>query len=1288
MGGMPPSDEPDAQHNRKVPSIQGFKELFASASGIPEGATLLVSGPPGSGKTTFALALIRGLMSHASKLGANAKCPQKEQEEALVYYISSEVTEKALRSAYDSFGWFEQQKDNTEKPSKTKEEPFRFRIDDPAPDRTNFFPITPLPEVDRPVPSPEELVNSIFTRIANTLTPSETPRQNTKIYVIVDSITALLKGCANPGDERRQTHEIVHRLRDRFGPTNLSLTILLAEQDHRALESEIDRHSVTPTTPSVEDYLADIVFRLYVRSLPLGRRSRVLEVVKSQGVNMILGEHSWQIITQDTFQQILRHEGMQKSIKLACSENIFPERARRLQDIITAMLEILQKQIQSFASKQFPKSKKREITALLKQKSTQEGLEYACKEHFKCVMLAENTWPQALDEAGYCQRLLSTTKDLASIITEQDLIALLNKSFNSQSVIKCLWGGIILFPRPQLQRKYSFGAERSTSLEQLHLNPGTTGLEDVIITPGTTTLVAGPVGSGKTTLCKQFLKANPRYINIKKAITLTDLPPKPLLQPKPVLISFDIFPAGYEDRNIEILDFTQTKFDLNVLVSHIGWIFDGDSPPDKIGFDGLSEWITMFDEPEAARMLEVLMVTVLQTRRTPAVFMTYALELNDDPLGPHALGMNADNIIVVRQIAINDQLRRILYILKGGGGIREPETPRECILLHRENSDEPELVVVKDTLDYYTGLLGRSGDLKSANVLLQLFAENNSEQKLNKELYEAVKQQHESRLNITYTQFSRSEIGSTLDTAQNDHSPGESATLKVQSVDEWWLGSKKTTEFLRDIGNLWSMNPDLNESSTADIKLDEFSTNHRTVGWIDYWSFEVEKAISRTARGANESLSKIHKGEKSNRRKTTTKQELDVLQIHAVPNYMDFGMLCINERIWTAAKEALSRNEITSNGQSRKAETEREQRERLRKESRNNWVAIISQIPRQWVRHAVLKGKENINWFSLNLSETQHRSLLEFALYITGQNDFGILERKPVFTFDLGTRETCVCTFLEFAWAFGAKEEFLAVTSPEDIDRQVAAAQSAMTFLQFMVLEGLMPERGAIDNLNAGCNTLLIRHFYSTLVKTQESMINSKSQVNDNFIALPFMPLGIESSVEAYKSGFLDIATRLRYWIQRVDEIMALYHTDNPKSCKSAIAQVEDNKILALLLEIKRWQKNNATQSADDPSIGEAITCYDNCRSIVLILAGRGATQDRNRYPHHLTTVDDLVELTIWAALRLLLLMGTPTGMFPSFTRSVADGGHLENGMDEVRRFHQYLPDLKTLKIGRASFFL
>ena len=524
--------------------IDGFRELFRLAAGeevesIRFGSTVLLSGPPGAGKTTFALATVRAMMANAHRKAAAGS----EETKTILYYISSEVYSEHLRTNFNEFGWFLGGEDVDAEPQTETDEPFKFWIDHPEPDRTNFYCITPMFEVDRPVPSPEELVNSIFNSIFHTLIPTESPTETAKIYIIIDSITALLKGCESIGEERRQTHEIMRRFQDRFGKKSIAVIILLAEQDHRSQDIGAASVPTMPTAPSVEDYLADIVFRLYVRSLPLGRRSRVLEIVKSQGANMALGEHTWSILSKQTLSFLIRDDTIRKLVRARCSE-------------------------------------------------TKNGTYF-----------------------------------------ENDP-----------------WGGIIIFPRPRLyyDPPRSITASNPTAPEAS--GTGTEGL-DLDVGARSITLIAGPMGCGKTTLCKQFLEHKARDANQR------------------VLISFDIptRPAG-RDKYIA-LHFTQSQFDLNVLIAHINWILD--TGCDRLAFDGLSEWMSVFDKAEAARVMEAIMVTVQRPRSNdripPAVFMTYEIPLDEDPLGPAALGARADNLVVVRKVPINDELRKIIYVLKSGG---------------------------------------------------------------------------------------------------------------------------------------------------------------------------------------------------------------------------------------------------------------------------------------------------------------------------------------------------------------------------------------------------------------------------------------------------------------------------------------------------------------------------------------------------------------------------------------------------------------------------------------------
>ncbi|MHB8522846.1 MAG: RAD55 family ATPase, partial [Limisphaerales bacterium] len=923
----------------QVGSIHGFPELFGPAAGsegrIRFGSTLLISGPPGAGKTTFALATVRAMMSKANK--------SRQNERTIAYYVSSEVHEKQLKENFKTFGWFLKLKRAGEDGG--DDAAFKFRIDSPVPDETNFYAITPMPEVDRPVPSPEELVNGIFNRIAHTLLPSEAPTEHAKIYVIVDSITALLKGCANAGEERRQTHEIMRRLQDRFGKRHLALTVLLAEHDHRSQHTGTGSTPAIPTEPSVEDYLADIVFRLYVRSLPLGRRSRILEVVKSQGVNMTLGEHTWQIVSADNSAEILRLNVFREEIEMLC---------------------------------RYP----------------------------------DGETNSSLNEKGPA------------------------------------WGGIAIFPRPRLQIKPE-SHRRANNPAPLAI--GIPGFK-LNVKPGSITLITGPMGCGKTTLCKQFLEN------------------AALDKSKRVLISFDV-PSGSNEigKKFTRLHFTQSQFDLNVLVAHINWILAHDC--ERMAFDGLSEWITMFDKPEAARVLEALMVTVKRPRDSklppPAVFMTYETALDDDPLGPAALGTAADNLVVVRQVPINDQLRRVIYVLKEDGEMR----PSEEAPTHRHPGEllptsDQKLSVDHASLEAYTGLLNSSRQVQPARVLIQLFAENHAERGFNKELVRRIKNQYARRVSLTSTTFSLSEIGSTLETAFGASKPGEAFNLAIHSVDEWWLNAQETGNFLQDLQA---------QETTNGPKYQNF------------WWFEVEKALGQPH------------GDQSKADPPW----------HAIPGYLDFGMFCINlDALHEDTLDQLNKDtmkDLRANEPAMKQTWERKR-----------WQKLLSVVPRLWAQEA----GENHEWFRIGSNE---QTVLSYALKVTEQEARDNMRRKPVFTFDSSTRETCACMFFELVWGFGASESFLA-TGSKDCDRQ--AAKKALLFLQFMVMEGLMPARSSSHSRDHGGQPILFsRHWYSSLQREPESQSDNDMQkalpsvqnasketemrLPRGLVALPFMPIAL-----------------------------------------------------------------------------------------------------------------------------------------------------------------------------------
>jgi hypothetical protein len=166
--------------------------------------------------------------------------------------------------------------------------------------------------------------------------------------------------------------------------------------------------------------------------------------------------------------------------------------------------------------------------------------------------------------------------------------------------------------------------------------------------------------------------------------------------------------------------------------------------------------------------MEAIMVTVQRPRSDgripPAVFMTYEMPLDEDPLGPAALGARADNLVVVRKVPINDELRRIIYLLKSGGdwstaeegqgGAGEPPKKRPT---HRHPGelkwDKEKLTVNYTSLEAFTGLLNASRKVEPARVLIQLFAENEPEESFNKRIARQIKSQFAQRIALTFTRF-------------------------------------------------------------------------------------------------------------------------------------------------------------------------------------------------------------------------------------------------------------------------------------------------------------------------------------------------------------------------------------------------------------------------------------------------------------------------------------------------------------------------------------------------------
>ncbi len=272
---------------------------------IPHGTTLLLSGAPGAGKTLFALSFIRSLyVGQLRTWGAETTDGGLDQESKkiqwakipILYYVSLEIFPQKLKQAVKPFGWLDDEEDWIFREKEGRRGIF---------ERPTVRIITATPEVDRPVPGAEELLSSIFAQIARAQAREE---ENRPVLVIIDSLTALIRTRNDYSERRRQTHETIYRLQKLFRPGQLLFTILIAERESGHAEG-------SDTGSMVEEYLADMVFRLSTRILPLGRRLRTLEIPKTQGMAITIGEHTWMIVTDQTIESYLDEDYLKARVR-------------------------------------------------------------------------------------------------------------------------------------------------------------------------------------------------------------------------------------------------------------------------------------------------------------------------------------------------------------------------------------------------------------------------------------------------------------------------------------------------------------------------------------------------------------------------------------------------------------------------------------------------------------------------------------------------------------------------------------------------------------------------------------------------------------------------------------------------------------------------------------------------------------------------------------------------------------------------------------------------------------
>jgi KaiC/GvpD/RAD55 family RecA-like ATPase len=913
-----------------VPSVPFFRTLFlphprggnpTDIVGFPSGSSMLITGRPGVGKAFFTLALVRALM--------------RSRADDLLYYVGVGMDRAHLCSRFDGYGWF-QSSDNV------------FLLN-------NRAHIVEVRESDLPHPSrgAEEIINPAMAKVRR-LAGLHRERKG-KVFVVVDSLTAFVKDSRDRGDRRRNIHEMIDRLAEALGD-RLALNIMIAEAD----EPDV--------TPEAE-HIADFVLRLSVRDIGFGRRARAVEVVKYlDGTPMLLGSHSWDVLSPASLSHVVASDKLRESIG--------------------------------------------------KYMSTDTGTHAADAGRWGTILVAPYPRLPAIGDLQSWHRGDNATASQTPMST------------GTPGLDEMLGGDSRYWARPV-----------SAILDEKELGQGR-------LYHGSTTLLLGRSGTGKTICCLQFLLAE---VNPKKCLYVN-------FENRPQRV-VEWFPGDEKDKEYlkqcHTLYRRRAHLDLNFLVSEINNIIRNE-PIERVAIDGLSDLLTVLEISDYSRLAEDLFVTIRnayqaringESRRRQEdknekqnnlhITILLTLEADDSPdvLSRFDADSYADNVLVLKQITLNDEQRKTIRVLKARGNSPD-RMVREIVVL--KNERYPLRII--PGLENYRNLSAKVPE--PVRVTLQLIEENEAERLFNKRLKRDL-----NRLfgyDVTQFGFARDEITRTLLDIASNVGRIPYSDIKLLNIDEWWVRELRLPG-RREPGKsvVEQLHPLLQLNAFLSLGLvTPGDQSGDAILCSDFWVFEMEKASVPllTERGPEESSWELS------------------AEVVALPSYLDFGLFCVHKPLALALGLKPSGPE------------------------EGDGPAWLDAVPLRWAQH---KGE----WFESPTIGGEPKTLVDLMARLRN-NPEGLVDDVPNpigFAFDMETTSTMVCTFLELCWGFGASEDFL-IQDLCKLEKSTEGkrtdflknhpATAVLRFLAFLVLEGLMPPRTSLADTR---RSLFSRHWLSSL---------------------------------------------------------------------------------------------------------------------------------------------------------------------------------------------------------------
>lgn len=1163
-----------------LPDLFEFKSLFPKQQrgqndgiGFPEGSTILISGPPGSGKSTFALAFVRSLIvPEEGKAGNDSdaeisriwKLENKNsrvlKSKARLYYISTEATQSRLARAFADMGWF-------------ADEDLLFNKE------TGILKlVVPKMDIERPARRSEDLVNEIFNRIRTDLMTNVV--KGLRPFVVVDSLTALLKDCKDRGEERRQTHEFIRRLetvfRENLHPDqdrdDQAVAAFTDDEELGSLgespgSTENAKAALTffiseensgpqPAVP-VEDYVVDIVFRLYLQDMGFGRRLRSLEMLKSHGTYLSPGEHTWAILAKNGCRFVIYQNDLQQEIERQARRlevfkapgksswgtiAIFPrlvlspapelpaggisasyDERRMVHSGVPGLDEMLRNDADYWAHDEADQNiifdptqgEKRgllpgstslvlggagtgkttmclqfllsERLAGIARKKNADGSELKYEKTALYVNF-ENNFEEVVKrypddtiterDFAHCAKVYRRrgSLDVNLLFAEIRWIVRNRKNRIRRVALDGLSSLLVTTPPGQyailveglLQSIHQAGRTRSEDIKNEALAKAHFFDREI-------SRLAKDGAGNADPLVKAFRE------NLKMVEAAEETSRK---------FFEDVDSRIREGENAKETAFKKenvfTDEEVSKLVSHFGAVEELGKLVTEIvdscdkwaapamggevrarleraaeGFEsaarpvpGTEDVLKALEELKSAlksASLETLKEKIAAARGAMASFwddsisvlVTYEVDTIHPLDAISQLSATADNVVVLQPVSVNDTRFTAVTIPKARN-LEHDRSVRQVKIekVRQQDSADHRRVplVIERGLEGFSDVT--KGQPKPVKVVLQLFSENETEKKFNNDLTAQLDKTF--GYDVRLYGFSRSDIAIALKDAVASASRVPAGDLKILSVDEWWIHEHFAEE----------RHPLLKLAAFEHHTMGSQVNTHQS----DFWSWEIGKAMQVKVKKPG-----------NGPRPEGAAGDIETALL-AVPNYMDFGMFCVNTGCPTKLPGPEDQNKSD---------------EARVKAQMNEWAGLVQQIPRCWV------ARDKAGWFEAPDASQNTDTLM-------GHISRNRKSFKWGFVYDMQTRETAICAYMEFVWSFGAGERFLMELAGEWLQRSHGQnprqperaswraylaehpAVTATKFLMYMVYHQVMPWRAKLSDVP---EAIFSRHFYSTFIE-------------------------------------------------------------------------------------------------------------------------------------------------------------------------------------------------------------